>query len=375
MTDEPIRVLQIVLGLNRTGIDNVVMDLYRHLDHNQIQFDFVVFGKERGTHEDEVENLGGRIFHVPTRSSNPFASTAALKKVFRTYQYKIVHSHQDCLSGGILKLAKQCDIPIRIAHAHTTNLPAGWRRFYYSISKRSIAKYANYFIGCTERSGRWMFGDEVVNSNAFTVLKNAIDTRLFAFDLTTRNGWRNRLGFHDEPLVIHVGRLAFAKNHSYLFNIFKAFKEHFPTAKLVLVGDGELASALKKQVAEFDLVSSVYFLGERDDIPELLNAADIMVMPSLFEGLPLACIESQTAGLPTLISDTIDPIVKFTPIIEKEKLTTPPGQWADRMCQMLQKAATRRDYIAEAQAAHFDILVQSEYLMGLYQGYLAGVKV
>jgi glycosyltransferase involved in cell wall biosynthesis len=371
--DQPIRILQVVLGLNQTGIDNVVMDLYRHIDRTRFQFDFVVFGSDEGTHEREVTQLGGRIFHVPTRTSNPWRSIQALGRIFKDHSYKIIHSHQDCLSGQVLKIAKKCGVAVRVAHAHTTNLPSGWRRHYYRINKNSIPKYANFFIGCTERSGRWMFGEDVVNSPKFEVLKNAIDTRRFSYDDKLRSNYRKKLGCEEATVVIHIGRLAYAKNHTFLFKIFKEYRNLDARAQLLIIGDGELRAALKQEVKDQGLTDSVSFMGARNDIPELLNAADIMVMPSLFEGLPLTCIESQTAGLKTLISDTIDPIVVFTSIIESRSLEHSPKEWADHMHSMLQDDLPRRNFVHEAIAARFDITNQAEHLMELYEYYLNGV--
>lgn len=367
MTAQPVRVLQVVLGLEQTGIDNVVMDLYRHMDRSRYQFDFVVFGDRTGAHEPEAKALGARVWHVPARSAGWRASEAALRRVIRDQGYPLVHAHQDCMSGQVLKQAKRAGAAVRLAHAHTTSLPAGLRRWVYRWARRSIPRYANGFLACTERAGRWMFGSRTVDAGRCFVLSNAVDPVRFRFDAERRGVVRRALGLSpDQTVAIHTGRLAYAKNHAFLLSVFSAYRALDPGAVLLSAGTGELAAALKAQTDRLGLADAVRWLGARDDVPDLLCAADILVMPSRFEGLPLACIEAQISGMPVLIADTIDPVVCYTDRIRRLPLAAAPAVWAQTMREMLVQRPDRPYDPAAVRRAGFDIETQAAALAGYY---------
>lgn len=372
----PLRILQIVIALDRNGIDSVVMDLYRHIDHERFQFDFLVFSPKEGDFEAEVKALGGRVYHIPERSKHPFLSQKLLKHFFRHRSYPIVHAHQDCLSGGPLKFACRSGVPIRIAHAHTTNLPSGIRHWIYDHARHNIPRYANYFLGCTERAGKWMFGEKVVRSDRFKVLKNAIDVSIHGFDPSVREKTRASLTVGRKKLILNVGRLAYAKNQGFLLQIFEELCKRRDDVMLTIAGDGELSSQLTTQISELGLEGKAVLLGSREDVPELMQAADLMVMPSLFEGLPLTCIESQCTGLYTIISDTIDPIVRFTPLIESMDLKEGPTAWAERIDEILEQTdPSHRTAQKEATIQnHFDIRSQSARLADYYDALLSTIS-
>lgn len=365
--EQPVRVLQVVLGLEQTGIDNVVMDLYRHMDRRRYQFDFVVFGNRMGAHEPEAKMLGARVWHVPTRSSGWRAADKALRRVIHDQGYPLVHAHQDCMSGQVLKQAKRAGAAVRLAHAHTTSLPDGLRRYVYRWARRSIPRYANGFVACTERAGRWMFGRRTVEAGRCFVLSNAVDPERFRFDAGRRDHCRRALGLTpDQTVVIHTGRLAYAKNHAFLLSVFAAFRSLDPDAVLLSAGAGELEAALKAETARLKLEDAVRWLGARDDVPDLLCAADILVMPSRFEGLPLSCIEAQISGMPALIADTIDPVVCYTDRIRQLPLTAAPAVWAKTMQALLRLRPDREYDPAAVRQAGFEIQTQAAALAGYY---------
>lgn len=362
-----VRVLQIVVGLNHNGIDHLVMELYRHMDRDRYQFDFIAHGSARSPFEDEVKSMGGRVFYIPTMTGNYFASQRQLKDIIIDGKYPIVHSHQDSMTGWSLHMAKQAGTPIRIAHAHNTNRPAGVRKGIYTIAAKSIPRNANYFLGCTGASNRFLFGEAIAGSERCEILKNAIQTDQYSFSKTVREETRKALGLNDDELaLINVGRLAYSKNHEYLLLIFKALLEKNPKSVLLLAGTGELEAELKQQAKDLGISEQVRFLGARPDVPNLLQAADIMVMPSRFEGLPLAGVEAQTAGLPVLFADTIDPITKFSPRAKFIALDDSPEIWAEEIIGLAKLYPHTSDLVDLAQQEGFDIAKQAGVLADYY---------
>lgn len=362
----PVRVLQIAVNMGHNGIDHLLMEIYRHIDRERYQFDFIAHGSAQSPFEEEVKAAGGRIFYIPTMTRNYFASQRDLLKIIEAQRYPIVHSHQDSMTGWSLRMAKKAGVPIRIAHAHNTNRPDGLRRKVYEIAARSIPANANYFLGCTQASNEFLFGSTIAASERCQVLKNAIETKRFHFSQAVREKTRRELGLTDELTIINVGRLAYSKNHEYLLNIFAALCEQHPRSVLLLAGRGELEEALRKQAEALGISACVRFLGARADIPELLQAADLMVMPSRFEGLPLAGIEAQTSGLPVLFADTIDPISRFAPSSEFISLEASPLEWAQKIISAYERYPRRADQVSLAVENHFDISGQAASLADYY---------
>ncbi|MGI6545394.1 MAG: glycosyltransferase family 1 protein [Fastidiosipilaceae bacterium] len=365
-----VRVLQIVVNLGHNGIDHLVMELYRHIDRERYQFDFIAHGEAVSPFEEEVRQMGGRIFYIPTMTENYFASQRRLLDIIEENRYQIAHSHQDSMSGWSLKKARQAGVPVRVAHAHTTDRPKGLRGHIYRMAARGIKTNANYFLGCTNFAAQFMFGERITASERCHILKNAIQTERFQFSEETRAKTRAELGLTDELAIINVGRLSFAKNHEFLLLLFDELRRKDPRAVLLIAGQGELSDKLIERAKELEIEDKVRFLGARSDIPQLLQAADIMVMPSLFEGLPLAAVEAQTSGLPVLFADTIDPISAFSPETEFLSLSESPRRWAERTLELAHLPSPRQDRIEPAKQSGFDISIQADKLADHYDRWL-----
>ncbi len=360
------RVLQVVMGLNRTGIDNVVMNLYRHIDREHWQFDFAVFSNEEGAHEAEAKGLGAKIFHITPRSVNWKASQKDLETLFHETNYQIVHAHQDCLSADILRRAKEAKVPIRIAHAHTTQYPVGWRRYYYAIAKHQIPCTATHLMACSEAAGRWMFGQRAAKKGRIFILNNAVDTKQFAYSATRRSLKRKETRLEKHFVLLNVGRLAPVKNQAFLLDMMPFIIAERPECALLIAGTGELEIALKEQCKKLNLEKNVCFLGEVS-VEDYYQAADAMLMPSLFEGVPLAAIEAQIAGLPVFLSSNINPDVMFTPSAHSLPLEAGPKAWAKQVLDATgDHSRARRTYAEEAREHNFDIIGQAKLLSSFY---------
>lgn len=351
------RILQVVTYMGRGGIETMLMNHYRRIDRTKVQFDFLVHRDFRADFDDEIEALGGRIFRIPPMNPAFASYRKALSDFFRKHSYRVVHCHLNYMSGVVLAAAKKAGVPVRIAHAHTASMNPGWKQYVRQLCKYLIPSTATYLLACSTNAGKSVFGN-----HPFSLMPNAIDAEKFRFSKAVRQEMRAELSLDDCFTVMHVGRLTYPKNHEFLLDAFAHLLEKEPKAKLVLVGNGELREAVEQKAGQLP-AGSVLLLGTRNDIPELLQAADVFAFPSHFEGLPVTMIEAQAAGLPCVMSDTITDECIVTDLVTPLPIDDPKA-WAE---EILKKRSTvRTDRLAEIQAAGYDITTAAEKLTRFY---------
>lgn len=354
----PIRILHIVTYMGRGGLETMLMNYYRSIDRTKVQFDFLTHREFRADYDDEIEALGGRIYRLP--NLNPFSRSylGALDRFFAEHtEYRIVHSHLDCMSSIPLKAAKKHGVPVRIAHSHSSRQDRDLKYPLKLLFKQGIAGQATQLFACGREAGRWMFG-----TDDFHVLNNAIDASRYAYDSQVRRTVRAELGISDDALVAgHVGRFMAPKNHGFLLRIFAQLPGN---AMLLLVGDGELRAENEQLATELGIRDRVIFAGLRSDVERMLQAMDVFVFPSLYEGLPLSIIEAQAAGLPCLISDKVPIECRKTDLVTQLPQDASSAQWAEAV----QSAAKtpRMDTLAQIREAGFDIRANAEWLQNYY---------
>ena len=357
----PIRILQVVTHMNRGGLETMLMNYYRCINRDKVQFDFLVHRTERADYDVEIESMGGNIYRLPRLI--PWSGTYkhALHSFFDAHpEYRIVHVHQDCLSSVILKAAEQHGVPVRIAHSHSSSQDKDLKYLIKILYKQSIPQYATDLLACGKQAGEWMFGGA-----PFQILNNAINAAAYRYDAARSQGMRRELSLPKDAFVIgHVGRFSTPKNHSFLLDVFAELHKIEPTSYLLLVGDGILREKMEAKAKALSLEQAVIFLGLRKDVPELLQAMDVFAFPSLYEGLPLTLVEAQAAGLPCVISENIPVDCDMTDLISRVSLDESPVVWAERI--LAEKVKTRRDTCAEIVAAGFDVAENARWLEKFY---------
>ena len=361
-----IRVLQVVNIMDRAGLETMLMNYYRNIDREKIQFDFLTHRKEKGAYDDEIEKLGGKVYHAPRLYPQNYL------KYFRWMQdfflehpeYRIVHSHIDSMSYLPLLAAKKAGIPIRIAHSHNTKIPMDFKYPLKQYFRMKINIVCNYRLACGKEAGNHLFG-----GHDFSIIPNAIMPDAFYFNENVRLKKREELKIKDKFVIGHVGRFSRQKNHSFLIRIFSELVKMRPNALLLLVGEGEIKDKIERQVMELGLKNNVVFLGNRSDVNELYQAMDVFVMPSIFEGLPVVGVEAQANGLPCLFSDTISSEVLLTNQAEMMSLKCHPKEWADKVMNMRrEKGEDARTQLAEK---GYDIQIEAQKLQeGYVQMYI-----
>ena len=349
--EKPIRILHVVTYMGRGGLETMLMNYYRNIDRNKIQFDFLTHREFEADYDREIKELGGHIYHLPRL--NPFYPDylKQLDQFFKEHrEYKIVHSHLDCMAGIPLKYAKKNGVPVRIAHAHSSNQTRDKKYCLKLCFKHNIARYATHLFACGKEAGRWMF-----RTDNFQILNNAIDAETYVYNSGVRDKMRKKLGIDRDTFVFgHVGRFTTEKNHLFLIDVFAEIAKRQNDSRLLLVGDGELQGAVKKKCYSAGLDDKIIFAGVREDVPELLQAMDVFLFPSLFEGLGIAVIEAQAAGLPCLISEGVPlECEKTEGLVYQLKLESGADCWAEKALQCTHKK--RSNTLEQIRKSGFDI--------------------
>ena len=357
----PIRVLQVVTYMGRGGLETMLMNYYRHIDRSKVQFDFLVHRDFEADYDREIERLGGRIFHVSRLVPWSRSYRAELMAFFRAHpEYKIVHVHQDCLSAVALQCAAECGVPVRIAHSHNSNQDKNLKYLIKRHYMKQIPTFATDFFSCGKAAGDWMFG-----GHSYQILANAIDTAQYRFAPETRRAVRQELRLEDCCVLGHVGRFHPQKNHSFLLEVFSECLRLNPNARLLLVGGGEGRSEIEAKAKELGLQDKVIFTGVRSDVNRLMQAMDVFVFPSLYEGLPVTMVEAQAAGLPCVISDRVPAeCIVTSGLVTSMGVDETAAQWAQHI---LSRAGTRKtDHGQEIAAAGYDITAAANRLEQFY---------
>jgi glycosyltransferase involved in cell wall biosynthesis len=329
-----VRVLHIVSYMNRAGQETFIMNVYKNIDRSQVQFDFVVQSQNPNDYDSEIYQLGGRIYRLPSIKQNILLRFFLLRKLVKKNGYKIVHRHTDkSLEWVDLLAAKFGGAAVRIAHSHSSS---SQYKTLHKLCRPFMNGFSTHKFACSKQAARWLYGDKVVQSGRVTVIHNAIDVGMFQYNAETRRQYRQFLDLKDSFVIGHVGRFFHVKNHGFLIDVFYEIYCQNPKAKLMLVGDGELKEQIKSKVSKLGLEKAVLFLGVRNDVYALMQAMDVFALPSLFEGLPLVCIEAQVALLPCIISDTISEEVRITKNVCFQSLLELPSKWAQTILTLIE---------------------------------------
>lgn len=363
---EPIRVAHVIGNWLGGGVESVVMNYYRNIDRNKVQFDFLCSESSTDIPYEEIEKLGGRVFIVPNYTK-VFKYQKELKKIFKENNYKIVHSHISTMSVFPLRAAKKAGVPVRIAHSHsTTNKKEKKKNLLKQVLRPFSRVYATDYMCCSELAGRWLFGDKEYDKGNVYLLNNAIDLDKFKYNESLRKEKRKELGISDDTLVIgHVGRFVEQKNHRFLIDVFNEVHKQKENSILLLAGQGPLIEEMKEKVKILGIEDSVKFLGQRNDINELYQAFDVFCLPSLYEGLPVVGVEAQATGLLCELSNDMTKETKVLDTTRFISLNTSAEEWANKILDDIKKYK-RIDSSKEMTDKNFNIKEEAKRLEECY---------
>lgn len=372
-----IRVLQVLTSMDRGGAETMVMNYYRAIDRTKVQFDFLLHRDEKGAYEEEITAMGGKIFRMPPLGPKQYFKY--LKKLALFFddhpEYQIVHSHMNAYSYWVLKMAKQKNVGVRIAHSHTsiepifkkiilknTDLKTTFKDAVQSFLRYGVRNVASHYFTCGQKAGRWLFGRH--NGERAVIINNAVNSRRFAYNPKKAKEVANNLGLRGKVVIGHVGNFVEAKNHAFLIKVFDSLLKQRDNTVLVLVGHGYLKEKIREQALKLGIGSKVHFLGVRNDIPDLMQLFDIFLFPSLYEGLPMTLIEAQAAGLKIIASKSISDEVDVTGLIEFHDLNKDEDYWAEIILKNL--SYNRANTHDKMVTANYDIENNAEKLLQFY---------
>lgn len=299
--NEKVRVLNIIGKRPTGGIGAVVYNYQSHFTTGNVVYDYLLFAEEPyGDFDDKVEKLGSKVYVLPElRNSRLIYLYKKINEFFKIHgsEYDVVHLHSTNIGFLCYPIAKKYGIKNLIAHSHATMYSdKKLNAIRNSILCLPLKKMANIYFACSRAAGEFLYGKRMMESGKVYVLNNAIDYDKFKFNDCIRNKIRRELGLDNKFVVGHVGRFCEQKNHIFLIDIFCQVIKHNRDSVLVLVGEGPLKEEIKKLVKERNIETNVLFLGQRSDVNELLQAMDVFVLPSLYEGLPVIGVEAQASG-------------------------------------------------------------------------------
>lgn len=339
-----VRVLHILNSFRRGGIETFVYNLFCNADSERFEFEFLI-SDHGGAYEQAVVEKGGRIHRLAPRCAGRKAYWHNLDEFFKSHkgEFDAVHHHTSWM-GNLepLRYAKKYGVPVRIVHSHTAGVG---EPLYFTIKHRMgqwlARRWVTHALGCSEKACKYMFAHTGMLDETI-VINNGIDMSKFYFSDDVRRRARKSIGIAQDDLVVgHVGRFATTKNHKFLIDIFGCLLKINHGAKLVLVGTGDLQDEIKYRITQLGIGDKALMLGDRSDVNELLQAMDIFVMPSIFEGLPVSLVEAQTAGLPVLCSDTVSPMTKILPSLKFKPLGEGAEAWAQEIVEMTASPSNR----------------------------------
>ena len=365
--NNPTRIAQVIGKWIGGGVEAVVMNYYKNIDRTKIQFDFICDEDSTNIPYEQIKSLGGKVIIIPPYQKI-FKYHKELKKVLKDGHYKIVHSHINTLSVFSLWAAKSAEVPIRIAHSHSTTNKKEKKKNLLKQALRPFSKiFATDYMCCAELSGRWLFGDKEYDKGNVYLLNNAIDLKKFKYDEDIRIKKRKELKINDDILVIgHIGRFVEQKNHRFLIDIFNEIHKKNNNTLLLLAGQGPLMNEIKEKVKDLKLDKNVKFLGQRNDVNELYQVYDVFLLPSLYEGLPVVGIEAQATGNLCFLSDDMTKETKVLDSTIFMSLDNTAEEWANRILKEAHNYK-KHDTSDEVSKSGFNIKeevskLQNEYL-------------
>lgn len=361
MNDEPKRILHITEMLSAAGIESFIMNIYRNIDRKKVQFDFLVLRNQKEFYDDEIVALGGKKYYVLSRKKNSLLrvmdEAKQIEKFLKHHHYDTVHIHYTTpLRAFYLKAAKNAGVSKRIYHSHSAEVSgkSKIKLAVYNYCKNIIDKYATDCFACSEAAAQWIYSEDTLKNSKVKIICNGIDTKRFLFDEEIRKKVRKEMNIQDKFVIVNTGRFTEQKNQNFLIEIMRLIKSKEKHVKLLLLGDGPLKEQYETKVKNLELEDVVEFLGVKSNVQDYLFASDCYVMPSLYEGLPVAGVEAECTGIPCVFSDRITKEVKVNDNTCFLSLDLPIDEWATVIMKQLPNL-DRRMSIKSVISAGYDI--------------------
>lgn len=361
-------VLIVAGALSVGGAERVCRNIGFFADSAQFRIDYVVFGDTVGAYEPELLEKGCRIWHLASPGRGYIRFYRELKSLIRENRYDVVHCHTMFNSGLVLLAARQCGVPVRIAHSHSIRgqgRSSAVQALYEKTMRRWILRDATCCVGCGQAAGEWLFGEKTFQDRGLVIL-NGIELADFRFDRAARERIRSELGWEDCFVIGHAGHLEPVKNQVFLIRLMPELLKSKPSTRLLLLGDGSDRPMLEQTVQALHLEDRVLLTGNVSNVNEYLSALDVFAFPSLYEGMPLAIVEAQANGVPCVLSDRVPKDVFLTDLLRPQSLEDNTSGWIDAL--LAAKRNAPEQYLARMEKKGFGIQEMLHKIYSLYQG-------
>lgn len=361
-----VKVLHIMAGADAGGISTVVLNYWRWMDRSKVHFDIALTTSAIGQNAEEFKKLGAEIYQIPMKSKNMKGFETKLCELLRHNKYDAIHVHENDTSYVALRIAKHEHIPVRFAHAHSTLPTTSIKSYIKRLSGCMLnSVYATKVIGCGKFAGERIFGKINMSSKKGTVIPNAIDLQKFGFSSEIRSQIRNELHVADKFVVSLVGRFSSPKNHEFALQLFGCYHSINPKAVLLLIGNGELENKIRGIIEQQHMQDYVYMLGRRSDVSAIYQGSDVLIMPSHFEGFPVAAVEALATGLPVLMSKRITTELEFCNAAYYLTHNSMP-EWISGLQKICQGDTNRCPRGEELREHNLDIRLTAQILQNMY---------
>ena len=361
------RILIVAGRLYIGGAERICRNIGFHADPLLFQIDYLVFGNHTDEYEPDLDSKGCGIIHMDSPEKGHLKFYTNLVRLLRENRYDVVHCHTMFNSGIVLRAAKQCGVPVRIAHSHSIRGPeprGPVKNTYEQVMRRWILRYVTHWIGCGREAGNWLFGEKAFSEKGI-VLLNGIDLEQFRFDSSARDSIRAKHQLENSFVIGHVGHLAAVKNQVFLIRLMPKVLERRPDAHLLLLGEGGDRSMLEQEIRTLCLENAVTMTGNVDNVNQYLSAMDVFAFPSLYEGMPLSIIEVQANGLPCVISNRVPKDVFLTDLLHPLSLEGQAEEWAKMLLNL--HRTDPEPYQKTLRQSGFDVHQMLERIYQIYQ--------
>ena len=362
-----VRILHVLHSMNRGGAENAIMNYYRHIDRDKLQFDFLLTEQNKCHFEDEINSLGGKIYRVPLlRMGNPLPYIKAVSAFFNEHpEYQIVHSHTSSKSVFPLWIAKKKGVPVRIAHSHSSQSEIGIDGTIRNLLKYPLKHVSTNYLACGEVAAEWLYGKEEFQAGHVKIIPNVIECKKFVYDTNIREEYRRKLGISNDTILLGcTARFCYPKNQIFAVDILNELHKKNINSMLLLVGDGEERPMIESNISKNGLGDFVIFSGVVPNVSDYEQAMDVFLMPSFFEGLPLSLIEAQISGLKCFASTGVPQEADKTGLVSFIPLDKGPRYWAELIVSQI--PYNRRSYLLEMQEAGYDAETSAKKLQDYY---------
>lgn len=365
MHNSKIRILHVIGKMDVGGAETLIMNLYRNIDLNKFEFDFVVHTDRTSDFDEEINYYGGNIYKLPKFNGlNLLSYSIKFKRVLQNKKYDIVHGHIASSATIYLSIARLSNV-LTISHSHSEGKKSGIRSYLWRVANFPTKFISEIYFSCSQAAGISRFGKNFnVNNNNSFIINNSVDKSKFEYKEENRRMIREKYGIRDEIIIGHIGRFSYPKNHKFMIEILTELVKINSNIKMIFVGDGETKKDIEDMVMERHLGEFVIFAGKQTDTSMYYSAMDIFVFPSIYEGLPTSIIEAQYNGLPILMSSNVTKESIISRRVIKLSIDDGVGDW----CQLIQNLLTSKSQriIDDIINDEFDILSTVEDVEQIY---------